>query len=70
VIEIAYTLSCEEFGPRELVRQAQLAEQRGFTFALASDHFHPWTDRQGNSPFVWSVLAAAGQATERRWGPA
>ena len=65
MIEIGYTLSCEEFGPRELVRQAQLAEQRGFTFALASDHFHPWTDRQGNSPFVWSVLAAAGQATER-----
>lgn len=28
-------------------------------------HFHPWIDRQGQSPFVWSVLGAIAQATER-----
>ena len=40
------------------------AERIGFTFALISDHFHPWVDQQGNSPFVWSVLGAIANATE------
>ena len=64
-VQIGYTLACEEHGPRELVRYAQRAEEAGFGFAMISDHFHPWTDRQGNSPFVWSVIGALAQATER-----
>jgi G6PDH family F420-dependent oxidoreductase len=64
-VEIGYTLACEEHGPRELVRYAQLAEEAGFAFAMISDHFHPWTDRQGDSPFVWSVIGGIAQATER-----
>ena len=63
--EIGYTLSCEEFGGRDLVRFARGAEDTGFTFALISDHFHPWTDRQGHSPFVWGVLGGVAEATER-----
>jgi G6PDH family F420-dependent oxidoreductase len=63
--EIGYKLSSEEFGPNELVRQARMAEERGFTFALISDHFHPWLDAQGQSPFVWSVIGALAHATER-----
>jgi coenzyme F420-dependent glucose-6-phosphate dehydrogenase len=63
--EIGYTLSSEEFGPRDLVRMARRAEEAGFTFALISDHFHPWTDRQGHSPFVWGVIGAVSEATER-----
>ena len=63
--EIGYTLSCEEFGPRELVGFARRAEEVGFTFALASDHFHPWTDRQGHSPLVWTVLGGVAEATEQ-----
>ena len=55
-LTLGYTLSSEERQPQELIRDAQLAEASGFTFALISDHFHPWTDRQGSSPFVWSVL--------------
>src|ERR671925_1036455 len=62
---LGYALSCEEHGPRELVRTARLAEETGFEFALISDHFHPWIDRQGESPFVWSVLGAIAGATER-----
>jgi G6PDH family F420-dependent oxidoreductase len=62
--ELGYSLSCEEHGPADLVRHAQLAEERGFTYALVSDHFHPWTDRQGESPFVWSVIGAIAEATE------
>jgi coenzyme F420-dependent glucose-6-phosphate dehydrogenase len=63
--EIGYTLSSEENGPPALVEQAARAEQVGFSFASISDHFHPWIDRQGNSPFVWGVLGAISQATER-----
>jgi coenzyme F420-dependent glucose-6-phosphate dehydrogenase len=64
-MEIGYKLSSEEFGPRELVEQARQAEEAGFSFALISDHFHPWTDRQGQSPFVWSVIGAVAGATKR-----
>jgi G6PDH family F420-dependent oxidoreductase len=63
MIEIGYALSSEEHPPSELVRQAVAAEEAGFEFALISDHYHPWIDRQGQSPFVWSVLGAIGQAT-------
>src|SRR5262249_49540526 len=54
--QLGYALSSEEHPPLELVRQAERAERRGFTFALISDHYHPWIDRQGQSGFVWSVL--------------
>jgi G6PDH family F420-dependent oxidoreductase len=62
---VGYALSSEEHGPADLVRYAALAEERGFPFALVSDHFHPWTDRQGQSPFVWAVVGAIAQATTR-----
>jgi G6PDH family F420-dependent oxidoreductase len=60
--EIGYFLSCEEFGPKDLVEQARMAEQAGFTRLWISDHFHPWNDEQGNSPFVWSVIGALSEA--------
>ena len=64
-MNIGYKLSSEEFGPAQLVEQAARAEAAGFEFALISDHFHPWTDRQGHSPFVWSVIGAVARATTR-----
>jgi coenzyme F420-dependent glucose-6-phosphate dehydrogenase len=60
-----YKLSSEEHGPNDLVRQAARAEEVGFEFAAISDHYHPWIDRQGHSPFVWSVIGAISRATER-----
>ena len=63
MVSIGYFLSCEEFGPRELVRQAKLAEEAGFERLWISDHFHPWNDEQGQSPFVWSVIGALSEAT-------
>ena len=63
MVSIGYFLSCEEFGPRELVRQAKLAEEAGFERLWISDHFHPWNDQQGESPFVWSVIGALSEAT-------
>jgi coenzyme F420-dependent glucose-6-phosphate dehydrogenase len=65
MVEIGYTLSSEEFGPRELVGFARRAEEIGFAFALVSDHYHPWIDRQGHSPFVWGVIGGVAQATDR-----
>lgn len=62
--ELGFALSSEDHPPNQLVRQAVLAERAGFTFALISDHFHPWIDAQGNSPFVWSTLGGIAQATE------
>jgi coenzyme F420-dependent glucose-6-phosphate dehydrogenase len=62
---IGYTLSSEEHGPGDLVSYAGLAERAGFDFAAISDHFHPWVNRQGNSPFVWAVLGGVAEATER-----
>jgi coenzyme F420-dependent glucose-6-phosphate dehydrogenase len=63
--ELGYSLSCEEHPPLDLVRHAARAEETGFSFALISDHFHPWTDRQGESPFVWAVIGGIAEATER-----
>jgi coenzyme F420-dependent glucose-6-phosphate dehydrogenase len=65
MFELGYKLSSEEHGPNELVRNAKLAEAAGFGFALISDHYHPWIEHQGQSPFVWCVLGGVAQATER-----
>ncbi len=62
---LGYALSSEEHTPNDLVRNARAAEDAGFGFALISDHFHPWVDEQGHSPFVWSVIGAIAHATER-----
>jgi G6PDH family F420-dependent oxidoreductase len=64
-MELGFALSSEDHPPNELVRQAQIAERAGFTFALISDHFHPWIGEQGHSPFVWSTLGGIAQATEK-----
>src|SRR5918911_856076 len=65
MVELGYALSSEEHLPNDLVRYAQRAEEVGFTFALISDHYHPWIDQQGQSPFVWSVIGGIAQATQR-----
>jgi G6PDH family F420-dependent oxidoreductase len=64
-IEIGYALSSEEHPPRDLVDAAVRAEELGFTFAGISDHFHPWVEEQGQSPFVWGTLGAIAQATSK-----
>lgn len=62
-LQIGYKLSSEEHEASELVRLARAAEEHGFPFAMISDHFHPWTDEQGQSPFVWSVLGGIAATT-------
>src|SRR5882757_7715742 len=65
MVQIGYKLMSEEHGPKELVRNAQLAEAAGFEFAAISDHFSPWLDEQGHAPLAWPVLGAIANATER-----
>ena len=61
-MKVGYFLSCEEYAPEDLVAQAAAAEKAGFDGLWISDHFHPWNDEQGQSPFVWSVIGAVAQA--------
>jgi len=62
---IGYALSSEEHRPLDLIRYAQRAEAAGFEFGMLSDHYHPWLDRQGQSPFAWSVLGGIAATTDR-----
>lgn len=60
---IGYHASHEQFTPSALLRYVKLAEEAGFACAKSSDHFHPWSERQGQSGFAWSWLGAALEAT-------
>ncbi len=66
--KFGYHVSHEQFKPSTLLKWVQLAEQAGFTAALSSDHFHPWSERQGECGFAWSWLGAAMQATSLSFG--
>jgi G6PDH family F420-dependent oxidoreductase len=65
MVQIGYTLSSEEHEALDLVRNAQRAEAIGADFVSVSDHFHPWVDKQGHSPFVWAVLGGIAATTSR-----
>src|SRR5205807_2443301 len=62
-MQLGYHLSSEEHDANTLVRLAGRAEEVGFGFATIADHFHPWTDAQGQSPFVWGVLGGIAATT-------
>jgi probable non-F420 flavinoid oxidoreductase len=63
MVKIGCQASHEQFKPSQLLHYVRMAEQAGFTRILSSDHFHPWSERQGESGFAWSWLGAAMQAT-------
>jgi coenzyme F420-dependent glucose-6-phosphate dehydrogenase len=65
---IGYHASHEQFGPEALLQYVQLAEACGFQAAKSSDHFHPWSERQGHSGHAWTWLGAAMQATSLPFG--
>jgi len=64
-MKFGLTLSSEEHPPARLLDIAELAEQSAFDFISISDHFHPWLDDQGHSPFVWTMLGALAERTGR-----
>src|SRR4051795_11456875 len=61
-MRFGYFLSCEEYSPAELIEQAVAAEAAGFEALWISDHYHPWNNEQGQSPFVWGMIGALSQA--------
>jgi coenzyme F420-dependent glucose-6-phosphate dehydrogenase len=60
---IGYHASHEQFPPGELLRLVQRAESAGFTAAMCSDHFHPWSEAQGQSGHAWTWLGSAMATT-------
>ena len=65
---IGFHCSHEQHPPSALLRYATMAAQAGFRHTMCSDHFAPWSVRQGHSGFTWSWLGAAMQATDTTWG--
>ncbi len=65
---LGFHASHEQVHPAALLEAVQHAEQVGFTAALCSDHFSPWSVWQGHSAFAWSWLGAAPQATDLPFG--
>jgi G6PDH family F420-dependent oxidoreductase len=63
-MQVGLILSSEEYTPEELLDQARLAADAGMAGLCISDHFHPWIDAQGQSPFVWSMIGAVSQASD------
>ncbi|MBF6218913.1 glucose-6-phosphate dehydrogenase (coenzyme-F420) [Nocardia abscessus] len=64
-LKLGYKASAEQFGPRELVEIAVLAEEHGLDSATVSDHFQPWRHKGGHAPFSLAWLAAVGERTNR-----
>lgn len=66
--QLGFHASHELYAPSRLLAVVQQAQRAGFAAAMCSDHFHPWTERQGESGFAWSWLGAALQATSLSLG--
>ena len=65
MLTLGYKASAEQFGPRELLDFAVVAEEVGFDSVVVSDHFQPWRHHGGHSPFSFAWLAAVGERTSR-----
>ena len=65
---IGFHGSHEQISPRQLLADVQLAERAGFDMAMCSDHFAPWSVRQGHSGYTWSWLGAALATTDLEFG--
>ncbi|KUI18617.1 LLM class F420-dependent oxidoreductase [Mycobacterium sp. GA-1285] len=65
---IGFHCSHEQINPAQLLRDVQHAERAGFTAAMSSDHFSPWSERQGESGFAWAFLGAALATTQLPFG--
>lgn len=62
--QFGYTLNSEQSGPIDMVDYAVLAENSGYDFLVASDHYSPWLESQGHAPYLWSVLGAVARDTK------
>jgi len=65
MLTLSYKASAEQFGPRELLEFAVIAEEVGFDAVVVSDHFQPWRHTGGHAPYSFAWLAALGERTQR-----
>ena len=65
MLKIGYKASAEQFGPRDLLNYAILAEENGFDSVMVSDHFQPWRHTGGHAPYSFSWMGALGERTSR-----
>ncbi|HKN93222.1 MAG TPA: glucose-6-phosphate dehydrogenase (coenzyme-F420) [Thermoleophilaceae bacterium] len=65
MLKLGYKASAEQFGPRELLEFAVLAEELGYDSVVVSDHFQPWRHDGGHAPFSFAWLGALGERTSR-----
>ena len=65
---VGWHASHEQVPPSSLLIAARRAEEVGFDAGMSSDHFSPWSERQGESGFAWSWLGAALAATSLPFG--
>jgi coenzyme F420-dependent glucose-6-phosphate dehydrogenase len=65
MLKLGYKASAEQFGPRELVDYAVLAEELAYDSVVVSDHFQPWRHDGGHAPFSFAWMAAVGERTSR-----
>ncbi|WP_255424285.1 TIGR03557 family F420-dependent LLM class oxidoreductase [Pengzhenrongella frigida] len=68
-LTVGYAAMLEQFHPTEAIELSAFAEANGFSGVMAADHFQPWVPAQGQSAFVWNVLAALGERTRGDIGP-
>jgi coenzyme F420-dependent glucose-6-phosphate dehydrogenase len=69
--KIGYAAMLEQFHPTDLLDWCAQAEQAGFSAGfMVSEHFHPWTPRQGNAAFAWSFMGSLGERTTLPFGTA
>ncbi|MGL5818198.1 MAG: LLM class F420-dependent oxidoreductase, partial [Phycicoccus sp.] len=65
---IGFHCSHEQIAPGQLLEDVRHAEQAGFTAGMSSDHFSPWSARQGESGYAWTFLGAALATTNLPFG--
>jgi coenzyme F420-dependent glucose-6-phosphate dehydrogenase len=68
---IGYAAMLEQFHPTDLLDWCAQAEGAGFDAGfMVSEHFNPWTPRQGNAALAWSFMGALGERTSLPFGTA
>ena len=65
---IGFHASHEQISPRQLLLDVQQAERVGYDMAMCSDHYKPWSERQGHSGYTWAWLGAALATTDLAFG--
>jgi probable non-F420 flavinoid oxidoreductase len=65
---IGFHASHEQLSPRVLLDAVERAHAAGFDGIMSSDHFSPWSERQGESGFAWAWLGAAMQRCSLSFG--